>query len=101
MRQRGTRNEGFFNNAKESGGAASLEALYKGARQSGSLNLSQKSLDAVPAVVYCLDAHAGEGEKFWEFNGVSDGFYLFDTSISDDLTADCPLSGTWPAFHHS
>ena len=70
MRQRGARNEGFFKNANQQG-AASLDALYKAARQTGSLNLSQKNLDAVPAVVFALDAHAGEGEKFWEFNSVS------------------------------
>mmetsp|Transcript_30197 Transcript_30197/g.56130 ORF Transcript_30197/g.56130 Transcript_30197/m.56130 type:complete len:633 (-) Transcript_30197:945-2843(-) len=71
MRQRGARNEGFFKNANQQGagaGAASLDALYKGARQTGALNLSQKNLDIVPAVVFALDAHAGEGEKFWEFN---------------------------------
>lgn len=73
MRQRGARNEGFFKNADQQAGAgaASLDALYKGARQTGALNLSQKNLDVVPAVVFALDAHAGEGEKFWEFNSVS------------------------------
>lgn len=74
MRQRGDRNEGFFKNANQQAagaGAASLDALYKRARQTGALNLSQKSLDIVPAVVFVLDAHAGEGEKFWEFNSVS------------------------------
>lgn len=71
MRQRGARNEGFFNNTKAQVGMASFEALFKGARQSGALNLSQKSLDAVPEQVFALDAHAGDGEKFWEFNSVS------------------------------
>lgn len=77
MHRRGARNEGFFNNnqrgagAGAAAGAASLDAMFKSARQSGQLNLSQKDLEEVPPAVYSLDSHGTEEEKFWEFNSVS------------------------------
>ena len=75
MRPRGARNEGFFN-ARAGGTVASLDALYKSARHSGSLNLSQKGLDEVPPEVFSLEAHAVEGEKFWEFTPVRNSSLL-------------------------
>jgi hypothetical protein len=82
MRQQRTRNEGFFQQQQQQQGGGSggggvtgggVEALLRAARRSGSLNLSQRSLQHAPAPIFRLDQHAEEGEKFWEFCSVSEG----------------------------
>jgi Leucine-rich repeat (LRR) protein len=50
----------------QQGGERSLHTIYRQARASGNLNLSNKQMQTIPPEICDLAAHIEEGEKFWE-----------------------------------
>eukprot|EP00903_Cladosiphon_okamuranus_P012061 g11323.t1 len=67
-RGRGRRSPAFEVTTDKPAAAASLKQLLRQARASGSLNLTSKGLEEIPAQVFNLldGVDASDGEKFWE-----------------------------------